>query len=185
MSAATTQIIIQGKDQASGVFESAAASISRHLQRIETDTVGASQQLAALGGAVGAAAAALAGFGAGSVAADFVRTAASFESLAISLQTVTGSSAAAKAAMSWITEFTATTPYQIGEVADAFRKLSAYGIDAAKTLPMLGDTASAMGKSLNDAVEMFADATTGEFERLKEFGVRAKTEGDKVTLAWT
>ena len=52
-------------------------------------------------------------------------------------------------------------------------KLKAYGIEAADYLTILGDTSAAMGKSLNDTVEMLADAQTGEFERLKEYGVKA------------
>jgi hypothetical protein len=33
-------------------------------------------------------------------------------------------------------------------------------------------------------IEAVADAATGEFERLKEFGIRAKSEGDRVTLTF-
>jgi len=127
---------------------------------------------------------ALAGIGVGAVAQGLINTASSFENLELSLTTITGSSAKAKDAMDWISEFTATTPYELEEVANAFKKLSSYGLEPTKYLKTLGDTAAAMGKSLNDAVEMFADATTGEFERLKEFGMRAKTEGDKVTFSW-
>ncbi|MFA7174571.1 MAG: tape measure protein, partial [Kiritimatiellia bacterium] len=115
---------------------------------------------------------------------DAIGVASSFETLGVSLKTVTGSSAAADKALSWITEFTAKTPYQLDSVADGFRKLTAYGLDATKYLGTLGDTASAMGKSLDGAVEMFADAAQGEFERLKEFGVRASVEGDNVTFKW-
>lgn len=127
---------------------------------------------------------AIAGVGVGAVAQGLVNTASSFENLELSLTTITGSSAKARDAMSWISEFTATTPYELEEVANAFKKLASYGLEPTKYLKTLGDTAAAMGKSLNDAVEMFADATTGEFERLKEFGMRAKTEGDKVTFSW-
>lgn len=127
---------------------------------------------------------ALAGVGVGAVAQGLVNTASSFENLELSLTTITGSSAKAREAMAWISEFTATTPYELEEVANAFKKLASYGLEPTKYLKTLGDTAAAMGKSLNDAVEMFADATTGEFERLKEFGMRAKTEGDKVTFSW-
>ena len=35
-----------------------------------------------------------------------------------------------------------------------------------------------MGKSLNQMIEAVADATTGEFERLKEFGIKARTHGE-------
>ena len=114
-----------------------------------------------------------------------VKSAASFETLETSMKTIFSSSEAAKNAMAWIEDFSATTPYQMDEVADAFKKLSAYGFDATRVIGTLGDTASAMGKSLDQAVEMFADATTGEFERLKEFGVKARTEGDKVTFSYT
>ena len=48
-----------------------------------------------------------------------------------------------------------------------------------------GDTASAMGKSLDDMVEAVADAATGEFERLKEFGIRASKNGDRVSFTRT
>lgn len=127
---------------------------------------------------------ALAGIGVGAVAQGLINTASSFENLELSLTTITGSSAKAKEAMDWISEFTATTPYELEEVASAFKKLASYGLEPTKYLKVLGDTAAAMGKDLNSAVEMFADATTGEFERLKEFGMRAKTEGDKVTFSW-
>ena len=35
-----------------------------------------------------------------------------------------------------------------------------------------------MGKDLSQMIEAVADATTGEFERLKEFGIKAGKEGD-------
>jgi hypothetical protein len=117
-------------------------------------------------------------------AVSFTATASSFEKIKTSLTTLTGSSAAAEKSMAWITEFTAKTPYELEQVSENFAKLTAYGFDAAKWMGTLGDTAGSMGKSLTDAVEMFADAATGEFERLKEFGVRAKTEGDTVAFSW-
>ena len=39
-----------------------------------------------------------------------------------------------------------------------------------------------MAKTLNQMIEAVADAATGEFERLKEFGIKAKSEGDKVSF---
>jgi len=57
-------------------------------------------------------------------------------------------------------------------------------LEPTKHLKTLGDTAAAMGKRLDEAVEAFADAATGEFERLKEFGIKAKTQGDRVTFSW-
>lgn len=109
---------------------------------------------------------------------------ATFESLEVSLKTVTGSAYEASRSMKWIEEFTAKTPYQLEDVSDAFIKLTARGVDAKNVLGLLGDTASAMGKTLDQAVEAYTDALTGQFERLKEFGVLTRQEGNKVVFSW-
>lgn len=124
------------------------------------------------------------GYGFSSVAGSALETAKAFERYEVQLKTLTGSQEAAQAAMEWISDFTRTTPYELDAVTTAFAKLTAYGVDARTWLATLGDTAGSMGKSLNDAVEMLADALTGEFERLKEFGVRASQSGDQVTFSW-
>ena len=108
-----------------------------------------------------------------------------FDVLNSSLVTVTGSSAAAAREFAWIKQFAATTPFQLAEVTSAFVKMKALGLDASQAaLTSYGNTASAMGKSLNQMIEAVADAATGEFERLKEFGIRAKQQGDQVTLTF-
>ena len=116
-----------------------------------------------------------------------VETSAQFESYQATLETIEGSAEQARASLDWIAEFGRTTPYDVAQVTEAFVALKAYGIDpiANDALRVLGDTASAMGKPLSQAVEAFADAATGEFERLKEFGIRAQQQGDEVTFSWT
>lgn len=128
---------------------------------------------------------ALAGLGVVGIASDFLNTAAAFENLELSLETLSGSSQLAKQNMVWISDFTASTPYELQDVAEAFRQLSAYGIEPTKYLRILGDTSASMSKELIDAVEAFSDATTGEYERLKSFGIKASTAGDQVTFSWT
>lgn len=112
---------------------------------------------------------------------------AEFESYRATLETIEGSAGKAQQSLDWITQFAKTTPYDVAQVTEAFIRLKAYGIDpmAEDTLRILGDTASAMGKPMMQAVEALADAQTGEFERLKEFGIRAKQSGDEVTFSWT
>lgn len=113
------------------------------------------------------------------------QTSAEFQRLDSSLQTVTGSSAAAQAAFAWISKFAAETPFDLQQVVEAFIKLKALGLEASEpALRSFGNTASAMGKSLNDFIEAVADAATGEFERLKEFGIVARTQGDQVTFTF-
>ena len=116
-----------------------------------------------------------------------ISTSAEFEGYQATLETIEGSSEQASKSLDWISGFAETTPYDVAQVTDAFIKLKAYGIDpvANDALKTLGDTASAMGKGLNQAIEAFADAQTGEFERLKEFGIKSKKEGDNVTFSWT
>ena len=118
-------------------------------------------------------------------AKQLIDTSANFERLETALKTITGSASKARDAMKWITDFSAKTPYQLEEVTQAFTKLSAQGLDPKRLLGPLGDTASSMSKSLDQAVEMFLDAVRGENERLKEFGVSAQTVGDKIVYHWS
>ena len=108
-----------------------------------------------------------------------------FDVLNSSLITITGSSANAEKELAWIKEFAAETPFSLAEVTRAFVKMKSLGLDASKeSLTSYGNTASAMGKSLNQMIEAVADASTGEFERLKEFGIKAKQNGDQVSLTF-
>ncbi len=74
----------------------------------------------------------------------------------------------------WAVKYANKTPFETGEIVDATVKLTSYGLEAQKVLPLTGDMAGAMGKSMDhmdQAVEAIADAQTGELERLKEFGI--------------
>ncbi len=115
-----------------------------------------------------------------------VKTAADFEKLETALTTsFEGSEKAARSAFKLITKFAAETPFQVEQVANAFIKLKNMGLDPSEeALKSYGNTASAMGKSLNQMIEAVADAATGEFERLKEFGIRASKQGDKVAFTF-
>lgn len=108
-----------------------------------------------------------------------------FDVLNSSLITVTGSSSAAAREFAWIKQFAAETPYGLNQVTEAFVKMTSLGLDASKdALQSYGNTASAMGKSLDQMIEAVADASTGEFERLKEFGIKARQQGDQVSLTF-
>jgi len=109
----------------------------------------------------------------------------SFEKLRLSINTVSKSAADARANMKMIEEFAAKTPFDLNQVTEGFIKLKALGLDPSEAaMTSYGNTASAMGKSLNQMVEAVADAATGEFERLKEFGIKAKKEGDNVKFTF-
>ena len=134
---------------------------------------------------VGAFAAFETAVGAFKLSKDLIDTAAEFERMGVAMKTLTGNAKLAQENMQWITTFAAKTPYQINQITEAFIKLKSYGIDAKNDLKTLGDTASAMGKPLSQAVEAIADAVNGEFERLKEFGIKSRQVGNKVAFQWT
>ena len=174
----TLQLVIRAKETASKEFKKLGKALDVTRKRVKslTGTVfNLKTAFVAMASSVAA----------GAVAKGFLGTAMAFEKYETILKTITGSSQAARESMDWITKFTAKTPYDLDQVTASFVKLAAYGFDPTdKSLKVLGDTAAGMGKDLIMAVEMFADAATGEFERLKEFGIRAKQEGDKVTFSW-
>lgn len=97
------------------------------------------------------------------------------DKMSASLKTLTGSTQGAKQALSILQDFARDTPYGLEQAVEGFRKLVALGLTPSEeALRSYGNTASAMGKDLNQMIEAVADASTFEFERLKEFGIKAK-----------
>lgn len=128
---------------------------------------------------------AIAGIAGGAVVGSIVQANRSFQSLQASLITFTGSAEAAAKQFEVLQKFAATTPFALEEVVGGFNKLIARGINPSiASLTAFGNIASGTGKSLDQFIEAVADAAVGEFERLKEFGIKAKSEGDKVSLTF-
>jgi phage tail tape-measure protein len=126
-----------------------------------------------------------AGLAGGAFLGGVIATTAKFEQFQIMLEGTEGSAEKAKRAMDWVRDFAKTTPYELEQVMQAFVQLKAYGIDPLDgSLVAAGDAAAGMSKDLMQAVEALADAQTGEFERLKEFGIRARVEGNKVAFTY-
>jgi hypothetical protein len=114
-----------------------------------------------------------------------VDTTAKFQRFQAVLTNTLGSSSAAAQALQMIQDFAAETPFQVDELTDSFVKLANQGfIPTREEMRKLGDLASAQGKSFNQLTEAIIDAQTGEFERLKEFGIRASKQGDQVRFTF-
>lgn len=89
------------------------------------------------------------------------------------------------AALNMLTDFAAKTPFQLNELTGSFVKLANRGFAPTRNEMMkLGDLASSQGKGFDQLTEAMLDAQTGEFERLKEFGIKASKSGDKVMLSF-
>jgi hypothetical protein len=116
---------------------------------------------------------------------EIFNTTAKFQKFEAVLTNTLGSNSAAKAALMEITEFASKTPYQVDELTSSFVKLANQGfIPTLNQMRQLGDLAASQGKSFDQLTEAIIDAQTGEFERLKEFGIRAEKQGDQVTFTF-
>lgn len=97
------------------------------------------------------------------------------------LRNTLGSSDKAAAAMKRLQKLAADTPYSLKELTEGYIKLINRGITPTnEEMINMGDIASSQGKTFDQFVEALLDAMTGENERLKEFGIRANVQGDKV-----
>ncbi|RSO57530.1 hypothetical protein EA756_08530 [Acinetobacter lactucae] len=143
-----------------------------------------SSSITSLKGAWGAVGAAVS-IASGLMASKLVAVQREFDVLNAGLITATKSSKDAKIAFDALSQFAKETPYGLSQAVEAFNKLVNLGLTPSEqALMSYGNTASAMGKDLMQLIEAVADASTFEFERLKEFGIKSKQEGDKVKFTF-
>ncbi|AOQ26710.1 tail tape measure protein [Vibrio phage 2E1] len=151
-------------------------------KKIESSTKKSSDGFAMLKRNIAAAAAALAAY---VTAGKLIGVSREFDILNASLVTATKSTENAAIAFQAIEKFAATTPYNLAQSVDGFVKLVNLGLTPSeRALKSYGNTAAALGNDLSQMVEAVADATTGEFERLKEFGIKSSSEGDRVSFTF-
>ena len=176
MSSQQIQILISARDKASRIIRGiqkklrklakTAGKAARGIGKAFKKTAGAllnfKTAVIAMAGA--------AGFGA--LAKSIISTGIEFENYRATLKVVLGSQEKANEAFDWLKDFAKTTPFAINTLSESFVKLAAYGIDGTTVMKSLGDASAAMGKDIMQSVEALADAQTGEFERLKEFGIK-------------
>ena len=106
---------------------------------------------------------------------------AKFEKLAAVMKNTLGSGSAAALAMENIKTFAKTTPFSVEELTSSFVRLANQGFrPTTDQMRKLGDLASSTGKSFDQLTEAIIDAQVGEFERLKDFGIRALKAGNQV-----
>lgn len=108
-----------------------------------------------------------------------------FEALKSTLENTLGSKSGAEQVFGRLQKFAADTPNQLDEVVQAFISLKQRGIEPTNdVLRSFGDIAASQGKPLQQFIEAVLDATTGENERLKEFGIQAQAAGNKVSFTF-
>lgn len=114
-----------------------------------------------------------------------LETRAEFQKFEAVLTNTLGSSSAATKSMEMIQQIAAKTPFSVKELTESYVKLVNRGFKPTTAeITKLGDLAASQGKQFDQLTEALLDAQSGEFERLKEFGIKAKTVGDNVTLSF-
>ena len=107
------------------------------------------------------------------------------EKLFAVLKNTLGSESEAQKIFAGIQQFAKETPFQIGEIGNAFNKLEQRNFNPTiENLRVIGDIAAASGKDINQFVEAILDAQTFEFERLKEFGIVVRKNGDDLKVTF-
>ncbi|KAK0342346.1 hypothetical protein LTR94_022609 [Friedmanniomyces endolithicus] len=168
------------------------ASLTQTLTRLAGVGRGAAGALGGLGASFAglgglAVAGGVAAIGAAIVAVGTAVTSATAQVQAYkaSLTTIIGDTQKAGLAFDALADFAQRTPFTLDQAVEGFTKLSALGLTPSeRAMTSYGNTSAAMGKDLIQMVEAVADATTGEFERLKEFGIKSSQEGDRVKFTF-
>ena len=104
-----------------------------------------------------------------------INTGSQFENYTVKWETLLGSVEAAEERMKSLFSFAASTPFELPGVVEAATTLEAFGVFSERAMVAAGDMAAAFDIGFNDAAQAIALATTGEMERLKQFGITSAT----------
>lgn len=127
----------------------------------------------------------VAGVSFGVLASEVYKGIDAFQGYRGQLKTITGSFSSASAELDRLIGISKETPFTLAQSVEGFTKLTHLGLDPSReSMISYGNTAAAMGKDLMQMIEAVADASVGEFERLKEFGIKASSQGDKVRFTF-
>ena len=163
-------------------FDGDASKFKQAVKQSEKSVSGFSSNLAKVGGVIAGVFAVdkIMEFG-GAV----IETTSTFQRFESVLTNTLGSTSEAQKALDRITEFASQTPFSVSELTDSFVRLANQGFKpTSDEMRKLGDLASSTGKEFVMLAEAIIDAQVGEFERLKEFGIRAEKQGDQVTFTF-
>lgn len=126
-----------------------------------------------------------AGVGVFQLGKQITSTTRTFEDLQATLKAVTGSNEAAAKSFDFIRKFTGNTTFQLQNVTEGFITLVNAGIvPSAERLTAFGNVAAAFNKDITEITKAVFNATTGEMEMLKQFGIKAKQNTDTIDVTF-
>lgn len=123
--------------------------------------------------------------GAMSFRAKLIEVRGEFQKYEAVLKNSLGSQKAATDSMKMLSDIASKTPFQLNSLTGSYVKLVNQGFKPTRTeLIKMGDLASSTGKDFDQLTEAILDAQSGQFERLKEFGIKASQSGDQVSFSF-
>lgn len=116
---------------------------------------------------------------------EVIKVTSDFQKYNAVLTNAFGSQTLANQVMGDLQKFASKTPFQLNNLTESYVKLANRGfIPTMQEMTKLGDLASSTGKDFDQLVEAVLDAETGEMERLKEFGIKAEKNKDKISFTF-
>lgn len=150
---------------------------------LDVDTRGATRGINGVKAALGGLAGIIAVSELAQLGRSIVGVGLEFEKFETILTTLTGSQQAARQELERLQVLSKQLPQDVADINRAFVILERNGLSTTtESLEALSNVATANGRSLEQVAEATADALTGEFERLKEFGVRVSQEGEQLSV---
>ena len=159
--------------------------LSNEINKTQKELDKASSAIKKTDGALSALKTTLGSIGILALAKSTVDASSKFEKYNAVLTNSLRSQGEAAKAMGMLQTLAAKTPFTLDELTASYIKFVNRGLKPTQDeLINLGDIAASQGKSFDQLAEAVLDAGSGEFERLKEFGIRASVAGNQVTLAF-
>ena len=170
-------------------LDRALGGVNRGLKRVERNSKQsrrALQGIEATGGrvttALRAAGAALVAFGTSRAIGGIVGATTAMEGFRTQLTTYLGSQELANAEIDRLSKLARSLPQDVNQLTEAFVIFQRFGLDTSnESMKAFSNIAAANSKSITQLGEAVADALTGEFERLKEFGIKVRNENGTFT----
>ncbi len=166
---------IDGVEKAKSALKSISGSIDHLGKRLSSVALISAGSIAAFGAAA-----------AGKLSKDVFDNAMTMETLRAGLVTSEGSEKGAKTQFARLSKFAEKFPSTIDEVIKSYIQLKNLNMDSSeRAMIAYGNLAGATpGKRLKDVSAMMADASTFQFERIREFGMSYETGEDAVEFTF-
>lgn len=136
------------------------AQVRKEVRKTTGDITGAAGQASAAFGALAA--------GGGLMTSSFLESASQMQTFEATLKALTGSSDKAREQLAKMAEFAAKTPFDLPGVVEAGVKITSLGQSVDRFLPMAGNMAAVMGRSIPEAAQVLAKAASGSQDGIQQ-----------------